>query len=780
LVPIFKFSAAMKLRHSALFVALALAGFLPAETFAAQPTETTLKLTAPIDSWDEAVPLGNGLTGGLLWGSGSTLRLSLDRGDLWDERPAKAHDPKLYNYATLLKLKADGKFAEMNKILEAPYREPFPTKLPAGRIEFDLDPETKLTAFSLNLAGAEARADSDKGVAVTAFFHANRPVAMLWFPKGVKNIRLLSTGDVARASAGAAKESSSGGGTAKLGYPEAVKGEDADARWYLQEAADKLKYCVYIQKLDTPYGPVCAVAITSTKDGADPLAIARKRAKEALDEGYDNALNSHRGRWQNFWSKSRVTVPDADIQRQYDTAQYFYGAASRRGAPPMPLQGVWTADHGQLPPWKGDYHNDLNTQMTYIAYQAAGHFEEGASYLDFLWKLRPKFQKFAKEFYGTEGANTPGVMTLAGNPLGGWGQYSTSPTMGAWSAHLFYLHWCHTRDDKFLAERAYPWCKDVGVSIKQLLKPDESGRLVLPLSSSPEIFDNSAKAWLIPNSNYDLMSLRMLFLALHEMADAQQLEEESADWAALADKLGDYHAAPDGRLLVDAKTALPSSHRHLSNLIGIYPFNLITVEGSDEDRRRIKASLAEWDKLGTRGWVGYSFSWMSCLRARVGDSEGALKHLKIFTEAFISRNGFHLNGDQLKKGYSGFTYKPFTLEGNFLAAQAVQEMLLQSWSPTPGVRDTGVIRIFPATPKEWADAAFEELRAEGGFIVTAKRAGGKTVSFRIDTPRDGVIRIRDNFGGRNPIWSVEGVRKVGDNFEFSAKAGQTLAASFKE
>ena len=72
------------------------------------------------------------------------------------------------------------------------------------------------------------------------------------------------------------------------------------------------------------------------------------------------------------------------MQKYYLLCRYFYGAASRRGAPPMPLQGVWTADNGGLPPWKGDYHNDLNTQMTYIAYQAAGHFDEGACYLDFL------------------------------------------------------------------------------------------------------------------------------------------------------------------------------------------------------------------------------------------------------------------------------------------------------------------------------------------------------------------------------------------------------------
>ena len=215
--------------------------------------------------------------------------------------------------------------------------------------------------------------------------------------------------------------------------------------------------------------------------------LAKRRVRAALETGWDALREPHAAWWARFWSQSRVSIPDPDILRHYYLVQYFYGAASRRGAPPMPLQGVWTADDGSLPPWKGDYHNDLNTQMTYIAYQAAGHFDEGLCYLDFLWDLRPRFQRFAREFYGTGGLATPGVMSLAGEPLAGWGQYSLSPTMAAWIAHLFYLHWRYTMDEAFLRERAYPWCRDVGTCLLGLLKPDANGRLVLPLTSSPEI-----------------------------------------------------------------------------------------------------------------------------------------------------------------------------------------------------------------------------------------------------------------------------------------------------
>jgi alpha-L-fucosidase 2 len=306
---------------------------------------------------------------------------------------------------------------------------------------------------------------------------------------------------------------------------------------------------------------------------------------------------------------------------------------------------------------------------------------------------------------------------------------------------------------------------------------DEHGRLKLPLSSSPEIHNNSLSAWLVPNSNYDLFCLKMFFLALAEMADGAGDAAAAKDWGQTAAALGDWHVSQSCVLMLDAKEELRESHRHLSNLMGLYPFNLVTPDGGERDRRIIQASLQQWDQLGTSAWCGYSFSWMAALRARVGDAEAALHYLEIYTKAFILRNGFHANGDQTKSGYSGFTYRPFTLEGNFLAVAAVHEMLLQSWSPTPGRRDTEVIRIFPAAPSRWSEASFDDLRAEGGHRVSAKREHGVTTWFRIVAGKDGVVRIRDNFGGRVPKWNRENVPKVADNFETTLESGVVLEAT---
>lgn len=739
-----------------------------------------LILKAPISTWDEALPLGNGLMGGLLWGEKNTIKLSLDRGDLWDERTHGEREWwKKYNYKKGAEMIAQKNFSAITSWWDGAYRGVSPTKLPAGRIELTFPDQEEVKEFELMEATAEGITRFNSGAAINAIYSATDPVAILSIKGTVPEvIDLMSPMDVYNNNKKGLAGPSSGGSVNKLGYPEAVHGKSANAQWYIQDASEGLRYCVYVETKKNGKETLLALTITSTQDAKDLLALASERCTKALNKGYQSMRKPHAKWWTAFWEKSSVAIPDTAIQKQYNLVQYFYGAASRLNAPPMPLQGVWTADNGALPPWKGDYHNDLNTQMTYMAYQESGRYDEGSSYLNFLWDRRDFFRAFAKDFYGTGGLACPGVMSYSGQPLGGWGQYSMSPSMSAWSAHLFYLHWLYTADDQFLKEKAYPWSAEVGECMLGLLKKDSTGLLKLPLSSSPEIFDNSPKAWLAPNSNYDQMSLKMLFLSLKEMALECGKTTESKKWADAALALGDFHTKTDGTLMLDANYELGTSHRHLSNIIGIYPFNLINTESGKKDQQIIEPTMKSWDKLGTRAWVGYSFSWMSCLRARVGDAEAAVKNLDIFVKAFVLRNGFHANGDQTKSGYSGFTYRPFTLEGNFLASQAVHEMLLQSWSATPGEPNTGLIRIFPAVPQKWADVSFSNLRGEGGYMVSATRKNKRTTMFSIVAGKSGKLRIKDNFMGETPKWSAKNVNKTDGIYEVYLNKGEKLIAEF--
>lgn len=712
------------------------------------PGPAPLRLSAPIATWDEAIPLGNGLLGGLLWGGGRTINLSLDRGDLWDLRPAAPFGQPGYTWPDLLRLVKEGKEDSLHHRFDEPYDNvPHPTKISAGRIVITLDSSSTATDFGLDPATAEGSVALTRG-AVRGFFSATAPVALFRLPPGA---RISIQGP---ASLG------------KLGYRPGTAHAEGRLHWYVQDAALGLRYVVAAGARTEGDHQLLAVTVTSTTDGADPVHLARRRIAGALREGYDRARAPHLAWWRRFWAASSISVPDTAIQHHLELVRYFYGAASRPGAPPMPLQGVWTADEGNLPPWKGDFHNDLNTQLTYLAAHAAGLDDALDSWLDFNWKLRPAYQRFARDFYGTAGAAVPGVMAQDGQPLGGWAQYSLSPVMGAWVAQSFYLAWRYSMDPTFLRDRAYPFLADIGTNLEALLESGPDGTRRLPISSSPEIFDNSMKAWLPSPSNFDVALLRWLFGALDETATALGRGAEARRWHTVQSALPALTTDSTGSLGFTADLPYAESHRHFSHAMAIHPLGLLSPDHPGE-ARIINRTLDRIERFGPDWWTGYSYAWMSAMLARAGRGNEALRYLETYRNAFLLRNGFHANGDQTRSGFSKMTYRPFTLEGNFQALEAAEEMLLQSWG--------GVVRIFPAVSDRWAEASFTNLRAEGGFRVSARRAGGMTTSVDITAPRGGLLRLRDPLGpaGR---WNRP-VRREGNDLVVRLGPGQGLAGA---
>lgn len=731
-----------------------------------------LVLSAPIKNWDEAIPLGNGLMGCLFWGEDNTIRLSLDRGDLWDER---TNGPKEWWKTQTYK--------KGGRMWEAAYQGTTPTKLPAGGVFISMPKTLKVTDFELDKYNAKGIARFNNGGQMEVFVSATNRVIMVRLHQASPNLtEVLDPISVSTrfrgSSAGPDSHSIN-----SLGYPAASnkheKTSNGEVWWYEQEAAEGLSYGVVCEQRKVGDDIVMAITVATSRDSDDWVNEAKKRCSLALGKQFEGIEKSHLVWWHQFWQQSKIDIPDANVRKYYSFARYLYGAGSRADAPPMPLQGVWSAATGSLPPWKGDYHSDLNTQMTYMAYQTAGNFNEGSSYLNYLWNKREVWRNFAHDFYETPGLSVPGVMSLAGQPLGGWAAYSLSPVMTCWNAHLFYLHWLYTGDDAFLKERAYPWSLEAAQSVYALLKPDSTGILKLPRSSSPEMFGN--QYWQ-PNTNYDIMSMKMHFLAVSEMAGAQGLKEEAKKWKEIAEKLGDYHVNPDGELLIAKDKPLRESHRHLSTLMAVFPFNLLTVEGSSQAQKSIAVSLArpEHTNIKHNEWCGYSWAWMSAMRARVGDAKSAQWHLDVFLKAYLSRNGFHVNQDQTPNAEFGWGGgRPFTLEGNFIAMQAIHEMLLQSWSPTPGTPNTGIIRIFPATPESWGDASFTDLRAEGGYKVSAKRKNHQLTWLSITAAgKSGIVRIKNNFGSNKPQWTKKNVSLKGDTYEVNLLKGEKLEAVF--
>ncbi len=711
-----------------------------------------LDLTAPINKWDEAIPLGNGLTGGLLWGEGSEIRLSLDRGDLWDLRPHPGFTVTDFSYETVRQMAQSGQTEDLNK--KYARASDYPTKLPGCRLVITLPDHMKAQSFHLDMKTGVGSVSLGQNN-MECFFSAVKPYALVKIPGSLKGIHLVANQAVT-----------------KLGNQHAQIEQNENSTWLVQEALPDLRYVFYVSKKQLKDYTLLAITTTTNKDNADPVDEARRLVQNALSAGYDKLLAEHEQWWTDFWARSSVNIPDSVIKQQYNIVQYFYGAASRDGAPPIPLQGVWTADAGTLPPWHGDYHNDLNTQLTYWAYLTSNHLSQGRSFLDFMWSLKPAHEEFARKFYGTSGMIVPGVMSLDGKPMGVWYQYSLSPTMGAWVAQAFYWHWRYSMDKDFLKNRAYPYCTEIADAIVGLMTPDKNGKLKLPLSSSPEIHNNTQRAWLTPNSNFDLSLIRWLFGVNAEMAKDLGIIQDATRWKNLLSQMDDLAVAgTDGALLLAPGEPLKESHRHFSHLMAIYPLGILNTDGSDRDRKIIDASLKQIDSLGSQNWCGYSYSWMACMRARAGQSERALEYLHDYMDC-TSRNGFHLNGPQKRKDLPGFKMRAFTLEGNFAAAQAVHEMLLQSWG--------GRLRIFPAIPSKWKNASFHQWRAEGGFLVDAERVGDQTIRVSVTATVDQLLRLKNPFRGKDFESNIKMERRGDDELQCMLKKDQTVTLRLKQ
>ncbi len=692
-----------------------------------------LRFDTPVTVWDEALPLGNGVMGALVWGDGRPVKISLDRADLWDTRPVPEFESEDYDFETMCRWHDEGRTADLERLYDRPYHNPAPTKIPAGRIELTLA-DGKFQKCGLDLADAEASMELG-GASLAALVHAAEPVGMV----KIKTPRPVGVNLVVPAFGGKEKTDDapaiSAGELAHLGYPapEVTSGENWRA--YHQQGAEGFHFAVFVAWKQTGEDFELAWSVASSKEGDDPLALARTRVEKALEAGYDAMKASHRRWWDAYWALSTVRLPNPILERQWFLEQYKFGSASRAGSTPITLQAVWTADDGKLPPWKGDFHHDLNTQLSYWPCYSGNRLESGRVYVDWLWDTKEASKAWTRRFFKMPGLNVPMSADIEGKQIGGWRQYTHSGTTAAWLAHHFYLHWKYSADNEFLQERAYPYLREVAVFLEAFTsKKNSEGERTFPLSSSPEIHDNRPEAWFHTPTNYDLALAHWLFETAAKLADLLGKTEDARHWRQVRKELPELSLDENGALLVAQGHPLKESHRHFSHLMAIHPLAMIHPSDGPEAQRIIDATLADLDRLGTKAWCGYSFSWLGNLAAYARDGEKAAEALEIFATAFCLRNSFHCNGDQTDKGYSNFRYRPFTLEGNFAFAAGIQEMLLQS--------RRGVIEVFPAIPDGWQDVAFTTLRAEGGFLVSAARKKGKTARIEVFGESGGECTVR--------------------------------------
>ncbi|NBB20902.1 hypothetical protein GVN20_16150 [Runella sp. CRIBMP] len=683
--------------------------------------------------WDEALPLGNGFIGELIWQKGNNLRFSLDHAELWDLRPMEGMKKPEFTYAWVQEQIKKNNYAAVQQYGDVPYeREPAPSKIPGAALEIESQTWGEVSSARVDIQKAIAEVKWANGAKLTSFVHAS---ALLGYfrVEGVKDfkINLLAPkyeGEVDKTAGG----SVAGDDLARLGYQQGKVLKQGNAYTYRQKGWGGFEYEVSVRWKTLGADVWEGVWAISAHYPNKPKPAATTLTAKIV--AFEKAVLTHQAWWKNFWAKSSIELPDAVLEKQYYLEQYKFGSTARRGAPPISLQAVWTADNGRLPPWKGDFHHDLNTQLSYWPGYTANHLEETLGYLDHLDQNRPAYREYTKWFYQSEGINVPGVTTLTGVPMGGWIQYSFSPTVSSWLAQHYYLQWRYSMDRDFLQKRAYPWFKEVATFLEKNTFLNAQGQRQLPISSSPEINDNRVTAWFSENTNYDLSLMRFTFSKAAELAAELKLTQDAAHWQKILGQFAPYALSENAELKFAPSLPYNQSHRHFSHVMAIHPLGEIRWENGENDQAIIKNSLALLDKIGPDWWCGYSYAWLGSLKARAKDGTGAAKTLRTFATAFCLPNSFHANGDQTKSGLSKFTYRPFTLEGNFAFAAGVQEMLVQSYA--------GFIEVFPAVPADWKDVSFKELRAEGAVLVSGKRTGGLVDEVILKSEKGGIARLK--------------------------------------
>jgi alpha-L-fucosidase 2 len=332
-------------------------------------------------------------------------------------------------------------------------------------------------------------------------------------------------------------------------------------------------------------------------------------------------------------------------------------------------------------------------------------------------------------------------------------------------AQHFYWQWKYSMDKKFLKEKCEPYFNDAENYFFHFRKYDSvKGQYYLPLSSSPEYNDNRVNAWFKNFTNYDLSLIKFFYEKYVEILDVSGRHYKEI---FLDQKLYPALDVNETGLTIASGQNLDESHRHHAHLMAIYPLGSLNADEPTE-KETITKSLRWLEKKGTSNWCGYSFSWAACIYARAKEAENAVRQLQIFASNFCSVNSFHLNGDQKGGQYSSFTYRPFTLEGNFAFAEGVHELLLQ--------RRNDHLEIFPAIPESWKNVSFNNLRTEGAFLISAKKKNGVPASVKIVSEKGGKCRVKLPF----KTFMVKGIKRTDINFgadnivSFKTIPGQTI------
>ncbi len=471
--------------------------------------------------------------------------------------------------------------------------------------------------------------------------------------------------------------------------------------------------------------------------GEHPHARVTRQADRASKRSWSKLLKAHVKDHQSLYNRVEIDLgrteeaqlampidqrlqaiqngkadPDMD-ELLFQYGRYLLIACSRPGTLPANLQGLWNDRND--PPWHGDYHSNINLQMNYWHAESANLAECHTPLFDLLTESLVPFRKATKMSYGNDIRGF--TIRTSHNPFGGMGWKWNIPA-SAWYAQHFWEHYAFGRDKEYLQTVAYPYLKEVCLYWEDHLKTLPDGRLVAPNGWSPE---HGATE---DGVSYDQQIIWDLFSNTIEAAAELDVDQDySKKLSGMRDRLVGPKIGKWGQLQewMEDKDDPKDQHRHVSHMFAVYPGRQISLSKTPGFAKAAAVSLK------ARGFgtvVGWGNAWKTALWARLLDAESAYTYY----HKEVSANAF----PNLWNGcWPGRT---FQIDGNFGITAGAIEMLLQSHA--------GEIHLLPALPQAWATGTVKGLRARGGFEVDMEWNEGNLKSTAISSKTGGICKIR--------------------------------------